>query len=404
MIHIPEHIESKISFLVGSSKQVSNIPTTVLNQSRIDFLSHLSSVLLKNTVVRELPDVISFAFWCRKSNLKKISTRMDDNQLRIGLGLVFHISPANVPVNFAFSLVFSLLAGNSSVVRLPSHKSESASAIISAILTLLEKPQYMHLGSFIHLIKYDRDDEINQFWALAADGKVVWGGDKTVEYMRSLNGKPRSREVSFPDRYSICAMNPEVIIDLSNKELDVLCVNLFNDIYVMDQNACSSPQLFIWVGNKKSVEIARNKLWARSNNYANKKYKLEPIHAMDKYVDICRNILMNNNIENIELNNNITYNIELNKLHKQQQSQRGYFGTIHEITVDSLDVIAEVVDENCQTLAYYGFEKNYLYEFVVNNHLRGIDRVIPVGKSLEMDVIWDGYNVIESLSRIVDIQ
>ena len=108
MIHIPEHIESKISFLVGSSKQVSNIPTTVLNQSRIDFLSHLSSVLLKNTVVRELPDVISFAFWCRKSNLKKISTRMDDNQLRIGLGLVFHISPANVPVNFAFSLVFSL--------------------------------------------------------------------------------------------------------------------------------------------------------------------------------------------------------------------------------------------------------------------------------------------------------
>jgi len=404
VIHIPEHIESKISFLVGSSKQVSNIPTTVLNQSRIDFLSHLSSVLLKNTVVRELPDVISFAFWCRKSNLKKISTRMDDNQLRIGLGLVFHISPANVPVNFAFSLVFSLLAGNSSVVRLPSHKSESASAIISAILTLLEKPQYMHLGSFIHLIKYDRDDEINQFWALAADGKVVWGGDKTVEYMRSLNGKPRSREVSFPDRYSICAMNPEVIIDLSNKELDVLCVNLFNDIYVMDQNACSSPQLFIWVGNKKSVEIARNKLWARSNNYANKKYKLEPIHAMDKYVDICRNILMNNNIENIELNNNITYNIELNKLHKQQQSQRGYFGTIHEITVDSLDVIAEVVDENCQTLAYYGFEKNYLYEFVVNNHLRGIDRVIPVGKSLEMDVIWDGYNVIESLSRIVDIQ
>ncbi|MCM1234259.1 MAG: acyl-CoA reductase, partial [Ruminococcus flavefaciens] len=58
-----------------------------------------------------------------------------------------------------------------------------------------------------------------------------------------------------------------------------------------------------------------------------------------------------------------------------------------------------VVDEKFQTLLYFGIEKKELIEMIVKNHLTGIDRVVPIGNALDIDVIWDGYDIIAVLSR-----
>ena len=404
VIHIPENIFNKISFIVGSPNRVSNTPTIVFNDLRINFLSDLSTILLKDTAIRELPDVSTFAFWCRKANLVKLFNDMNDNRLLLGVGLVFHISPSNVPVNFAFSLVFAFLAGNSSVVRLPSKESASASAIIEALLKLLKIAKYSKLAPFINLIKFEHDDDINKFWLSVADARVIWGGDKTVDYMRSFKSKPKSREVTFPDRYSICVMNPTKLLDSSDTEFKALCINLFNDIYLMDKHACTSPQLLVWVGSNSDIKYAKEKFWPKFFEYVQKKYTIEPIHVMDKYVDACKNILTNDNVKKIKKQKNLIYNIELSHLQDRQQYQRGYFGTIHEVSIESLDSMSKIINSRFQTLTYYGFTVRTMRKFVENNNLRGIDRIVPVGRSLEMGVIWDGYNVVQHLSRIVDIK
>jgi hypothetical protein len=404
VIRIPDNIHNKVSFLVGNPDQVADTPTTVFDESRLDFLADLSEILLKKTGIRDFPDVVTFAFWCRKGNLIKVSTNASNNKLRLGLGMVFHISPSNVPINFAFSLVFAFLAGNSCVVRLPSKDSDSASEVIGALSNLLESQKYLHFIPFINLIKFEYNDEVNKFWLSVADARVIWGGDKTVAYMRSLESKPRSREIAFPDRYSICALNPTKVLKSSSSDLNTLCANLFNDIYLMDQNACSSPQLLVWVGGNSDIEHAKAKFWPMFLNYVEKKYTIEPIHVMDKYVGVCRNILVNDNIMKVKRHKNLVYNVELKKLQNQQQQQRGYFGTIHEISLGALNDIVEIVDNRYQTLAYYGFDKKILHEFVVSNNLQGIDRIIPIGRALEMDIIWDGYDVVEHLSRVVNIQ
>jgi len=36
--------------------------------------------------------------------------------------------------------------------------------------------------------------------------------------------------------------------------------------------------------------------------------------------------------------------------------------------------------------------------------LSGIDRIVPVGKALDMDVTWDGYDIVRSLSRVIDVK
>ena len=50
----------------------------------------------------------------------EIKNNLHNGELRIGLGSIFHITPSNVPLNFAYSFAFGLLTGNSNLVKLPS--------------------------------------------------------------------------------------------------------------------------------------------------------------------------------------------------------------------------------------------------------------------------------------------
>jgi len=49
-------------------------------------------------------------------------------------------------------------------------------------------------------------------------------------------------------------------------------------------------------------------------------------------------------------------------------------------------------------------DKSTLLSFVIDNRLSGIDRIVPVGSALNISVVWDGYDVIGTLSRIIDVQ
>ena len=69
-----------------------------------------------------------------------------------------------------------------------------------------------------------------------------------------------------------------------------------------------------------------------------------------------------------------------------------------------LDEIADIVTRKYQTLAYFGFEKNELEEFVLRNRLTGIDRIVPLGDTTAFSLIWDGNDLINTMSRVVDIK
>lgn len=405
MIHIPAEIRRRMVFLAGDTKSVDNRPVPIFEAARVEFLADLSKALLAKPQVRDLPDVIAFAFWCRRAELNRLASRLrKDNYTRIGLGLIFHICPANVPVNLAFSLAFGLLSGNSCVLRLPSRPSASSDLISQTVAELLDQDRHHTLVNSVLLARFERDDEINCFWLSVADGRVVWGGDQTVAHLRSLPCRPRSREVAFPDRYSFCIMQPQAVLELDDSALQVLCSRLFNDLYLMDQAACSSPQLVAWIGNQQEVKAAKARLWPKLAQHAMSRYSLEPVQAMDKYVQSCLKALDNEKVTAIKRHDNILYRIELTGLATNQDEYRGYFGTIHEVTLEAVDSLAPIISERYQTLTYFGLDPITLRNFVLDHRLRGIDRIVPIGKALDMGAFWDGYDIVGSLSRVIDVQ
>lgn len=404
MIRIPDDVMARTAVLVGSIQEVSNQPTESFCPSRVEFLAALSRRLLKDPRARALPDVASFAYWCRAANLKRLVGRhvLPEDRVRMGLGLTFHICPANVPVNFAFSLAFGLLAGNSCVLRLPSKATPTAELLVEAVgKELLDASD--DLRSAVGLLRFERADEVTRFWMSVADGRVVWGGDATVEHMRTFRTKPHSREVAFSDRYSLCVMDSLAVISMDEIMLQRFCGDLFNDIYLMDQAACSSPQLIVWVGDREQVALAQAKLWPALVRLAQQKYVLLPVQVMEKFVQACRHAMGNEGVQRIESHGNMLYRLMLDSVGPKQHERRGYFGTVHEVTVPDLDSLAPIVNERYQTLAIFGVDPRTVRSMIVRHGLKGVDRVVSVGRALDMDTVWDGYDIIASLSRLIPI-
>ena len=54
-------------------------------------------------------------------------------------------------------------------------------------------------------------------------------------------------------------------------------------------------------------------------------------------------------------------------------------------------------------MSYYGFNEDFLIDFIQNDTPQGIDRIVPIGKTMDFSLIWDGYDLIETLSRKIEI-
>ena len=57
----------------------------------------------------------------------------------IGRGLAYHIAPSNIPINFAYSLVFGLLSGNTNIVRLSSKNFIQIKLLCDLFFKILKK-------------------------------------------------------------------------------------------------------------------------------------------------------------------------------------------------------------------------------------------------------------------------
>ena len=127
-----------LQYVIGGPETVEQMtavrPLRPFDDSVIAFLNALSGELRRN---REYPDVATFGFWCRKAALTQEKAKIDDAGERFGKGIVFHSTPSNVPVNFAFSFAAGLLAGNANIVRLPGKPFAQTDIICGAIRKLL---------------------------------------------------------------------------------------------------------------------------------------------------------------------------------------------------------------------------------------------------------------------------
>jgi hypothetical protein len=388
----------KVTWLVGDGLLTAR-PLPSYADIVCDFLGSLSQALLQDRSNREFSDVAAFAFFCRKANLARLKRDFGNCGYRLGRGLAFHITPSNVPINFAFSLVFGLLAGNANIVRVPTKMWPQVEIICEAVRDLLAVPEYTELRPMIGMARYERDDEITGYFSSICDARIIWGGDDAVSSVRMMPIPPRSVELTFADRYSCCAMSAEAVLRAGEDELKRLAGAFYNDTFLIDQNACSSPNLIMWLGGRASE--AKERFWLAVGDVVGR-YPLEPAQVTEKYTLLCEYIASGEEIKSVKRCGNFIYRAELSGLGGVER-YRGRSGLFFEYDACSIGELAECVTKKWQTLTYYGPSAEEIASFVISERLTGIDRVVPVGSALDIGVIWDGFDIVRELSRELSV-
>ena len=368
----------------------------------ISFLDDLSKDIRRLKDSSIYPDLITFSFWCRKSNINKLKMKYSNLKNRLGRGLVFHIAPSNVPLNFGYTFIFGLLSGNANIIKIPSKYFPQNEILIYLINHLFKKEKYQELKKTNAFLQYPQKNSITKYLSSACDVRIIWGGDSTIEKIRSFPIPVRSMDLSFADRVSVCLIDSDQLKIQNESSLDRLIKLFFNDTFIMDQNACSSPKLILWRGKSKNVRI-KNRFWEKLSDYAKNKIELDFSIANRKYLKFCETILQLKNIIKFQSYDNFISRLSLESLPKDIDKYFGNSGFFFEYDIKNLNDINHILNPKYQTMTYFGVEKEIIVSFIEKLNVNAFDRVVPLGSALEIELTWDGYDMIRSLTRQVTI-
>lgn len=470
-----------MEFLVGD-EHVNCIPVKPYDEKVCDLLDAWAQAIRGDSEAKAFPDVLTFGFFIRRGSIAKKreaffggATGGQDGSggaggsgaasgngaagrryRRIGRGLVFHIAPSNVPVNCMYTLVFGLLGGCANIVRVPSKEFPQVEILCRTLSSVLKKHKFAEVADRIQVVRYDRDERmpdgqsVTAFFSSVCDVRVVWGGDATVAEVRKNPLNPRAKEITFADRYSVGMIDVQAVREASDEELANLARNFYNDTYLMDQNACSTPQLIAW-SIKKYVDAsiresinedglaelpdspeetremlepgmkeAQERFWQAVAHEASERYELADIKVSEKFADLCvtastgavgdttgdLSASSEVNAHVIEMKSyagNMLYVCDVDKVSRRTSEVcRGKYGLFFQTEFMKFENLKPVLDDpKVQTVAVYGMDTAEIADWIVDNGICGVDRVVPFGKTLDIDVVWDGYDLVGEMSRIV---
>ena len=398
---------SKITFLTPANENSleilkNQLAREVFAADCISLLSEWSKKILIHPLTKNYPDAATFGFYIRKANLNKLKQQFKPNQgISLGKGVIFHIAPGNVPVNFAYSLVAGLLAGNMNIIKISSKSFVQVDLLIECLISVLNINEFNHFIKRIMLIRYDRNTEINTYLSQLCDVRIIWGGDETIQEIRKSPIPPRAIEITFANRYSIALINSDNYLNSSDKKN--IALYFYNDTYLFDQNACTSPHLIIWEGNITQNRLAQELFWAELEKILElKEYILQPVMAVDKLTKFYLQAATFGNINKHTLGGNNIWRITNNSVPRNIENFKCNNGYFNEINITNISEILPLINSKYQTLSYFGFQKDELSNFIKKHTPSGIDRIVPIGRTMDFSLIWDGYNLISSLSRHIE--
>lgn len=285
---------------------------------------------------------------------------------------------------------------------IPSRDFPQIRIINRAIRTELEK--YAELKPYILLLRYERDKDINDVLSSLCDVRVIWGGDSTIMELRKSPLPPRATEVTFADRYSLAVIDSgEYIrrIKADSKAASRTASDFYNDTYLFDQNACTSPRVVAWAGCAR--EEAKVAFWESLLAIVKQKYPFQPIQAVDKLsTEYLASAAGLGGMKQISQGDNCLVRVQITQLPPKLMDYRGNSGYFYEFDCDDILALRDFCgDPRCQTVGLLGGKS--LLEPLIQAGIRGVDRVVPIGYTMDFDLIWDGYNLVERLTRTIQM-
>lgn len=400
MIPMQQHFDS-VTYALGSAgieaQMEQMCPLLVFSEEACEFLSALSARILKDAEAKAFPDVMTLGFWCRPAALRQMQRTYEAEVNRLGRGIVFHIAPSNVAVNFAYSCLAAFLAGNASIVRLPSKDFPQVDVLCRIFAeTLAEFPA---LFPYFLFVRYGHVQEVNEHYSRMCQTRVVWGGDATIDAIRRAVLPPRTNEITFADRHSLAVIDAPAYLAAEDKER--IAQDFYNDTYLSDQNACTAPHFVVWLGAAEKVKVAQELFWRTLHALVQDRYTLQGVQVVDKLTQLYR-LGVHAAARQVPMEDNLITRVRVAQLTEELAAYRAGSGFFIEYTARELTEIRPLCGLSCQTLSYYGVDRDALLQVVLAMRPAGVDRIVPIGRTMDFALVWDGVDLIRTMSRVIE--
>ncbi len=373
----------------------------------INFLFQLSKEILTDSLTSRMPELVALAYFLRKANLKKMvdnfQSTLPDSEIVVPLGICFQIAPSNVDTIFMYSWAFSLLAGNTNIIRITQNVGEQLSSLLSVINRVINFSDMKEIADRNIILSYSYDENINSYLSSIADLRILWGGNNTVQSIRKHLAKPTTRDIAFADKISYAVIDSVYLLSLNESELNEKVRLFYNDSYYFDQLACSSPQVVFFVGNNDENEMASSFFWKKLEELLNKIQHNEHVSVrMNKLAYLYEESANGMDLKilsDINSSKPVIVEIKKNDINRIENICGG--GYFHQCFINDLTELQYTVKENDQTLSYIGFNSEILKNLAKLLNGKGIDRIVPVGQALAFMQTWDGFSLLNHFTKRV---
>jgi hypothetical protein len=361
----------------------------------VEFCHGVSRALFADPRAKRHGELVPLASFLRRASVAALAGEFAAEAragvVQVPRGLAFHVPPSSVDTMFVYSLAVSLLVGNRNVVRLSQRRSETTDILIDALNAVAA--QHPAVAASLAVVSYGHELEPSALLSRAADVRVIWGGDATIDTIRALPLAPHATELLFGDRFSFAAID-------AGADWSDLPHRLFRDAYWFDQMGCSSPRLVVAVGDADpSWERLHALFDALQAEIAQRRYELELGAVLAKRA-YAYGALADRPVRAYRpLSNELTV-LDLHTLDGFDRTHPGA-GLFYTAVIDDLDQLAPFIARKDQTMTIAGFGEDAVARFVRAVNGRGVDRIVPIGDALAFGRYWDGYDLLAELTRRV---
>ena len=334
------------------------------------------------------PDLAAFGFWLRPAALRQQAARL---QGRAPVGMVFHLVPSNVPMVAFYSWMMALLMGNSSVVRLSSRLHTTQERMLSVLNELFADPHWAAIANRTRFIRYPHANPLTGWLSASCRLRIIWGGDEAIRQIRAVPLSAQAQELVFADRRSVAVIDSQWLVQCDETQWHRLILALQQDCCRFNQQACSSPTTFIWLG-APAPALRQRFLCAVFAPFAN-----DPGMTMQRLVNAQRHLCEGGEGQ-LELLPVVTILTQAATSLDQLHYPGG--GVICERVVSDLPALL-ACPLAIQTCLWIGGERDHLLQGLQENPDCQIDRVVTPGQALAFDWYWDGKDLLQSCSRCI---
>jgi hypothetical protein len=397
-----EDLSIIINELTKNRQTIYAYPTGAI----VEIIHEYSKILSKDRKLLDYEGVPFLALWLKRINIEKLIRlnlgkqeylddfkQIEDNKYMKAQprGLICHFMAGNVPTLPIYYLIQALLCKNVNLIRVPIDNINIVVELLKPLKDIMinfegECYSALALLESTSLINFPSNDIVlNTEMSLAADVRVICGGNEAVNTLAVLPKKTTCKDIIFGPKYSFAVFEKSAM-ESSNffQTLD----NFVNDIISFDQKACSSPQvLFIEKSNLslKEVALALSKVIDKiSKRYPENKIDegtaAKIINKRGEYLlSLEKDIICG-----IGLKYSILIDKNIN-LEEPMQCRTIYLKEVENI----LDV-CKLITPRIQTIGIASEDNNKIMDFANKVSLKGVDRLVKVGFMNLYDSPWDG--------------